>query len=109
MTVRAMDLTPAVLGEDGITLRPGETSRFNISIAYDVSMQLVRVHVVDPLSANYADRVVTDGMLAAGDGVKMPIKAIYDLIPSAIEEIVVMNRLLGHSEVDRPEDTFGEV
>lgn len=109
MTVRAMDLTPAVLGEDGITLRPSEASRFNISIAYDASMQLVRVHVVDPLSGNYADRVVTDGMIAAGDGVKMPIKTVYDLIPSAIEEIVVMNRLLGHAEVDRPDEDLEEV
>jgi hypothetical protein len=97
--VQAVDLTPAVLGEDGITLKPGQAMHLGINITYDPSVQVVRVHVIDALTENYADRTVTDSMLAAGDGVKLPIRMIYDMIPSAIEEIVVMNRLLGKVEV----------
>jgi hypothetical protein len=98
-----MDLTPAIFGEDGITLKPGVAMHFAINILYDSGLDIVRVHVSDPLTENYADRAVTNGMVPAGDGVKLPIRSIYDLIPSAIEEIVVMNRLLGHTEIQLPD------
>jgi hypothetical protein len=91
----AIDLTPAVLGEDGITLKLGREFELRITVKYDHGPDLVRVHMEDPVSGNSADRAVTNGMIKIGDGVKMPIRAIYDMLPSAIEEIVVMNRLLG--------------
>jgi hypothetical protein len=100
---QAVDLTPAVLGEDGVTLMPGKAMHLGITMLYDHQLEIVRIKVTDPTSENYADRTVTNGMIHVGDGVKMPIKAIYDMIPSAIEEIVVMNRLLGHAVKDRPE------
>lgn len=95
-----VDLIKAHQGAHHIPLTGGEIVEFNIAVIYDPGVELVRVVVVDQKTGNDSHRTTSDGLLKAGDKAKLPITAIHKMIPEMIEEIVVLNNLLGHVKED---------
>ncbi|MGC4008884.1 MAG: hypothetical protein QM805_07835 [Pseudomonas sp.] len=94
---RVVDFTDAIVGDNTIRITEGEPMIFTIEVAYDKNRDLVRVRATDIKSGNEADRPTSNGMVSAGFSARIPVRTIYDLLPEMIEEIVILNRLMGHA------------
>lgn len=93
-----VDLIAAHQGALHIPLSSGDAVTFSIHIVYDPGPELVRISVIDDATGNDSNRVTSDGLIRAGGSAKLPIGVIHKMIPEMIEEIVVLNNLLGHVE-----------
>lgn len=94
-----IDLTPALTGEQSFPLRAGEEMSLVVNFHYDLAQELVRIQVIDKKTGNDSHRVTSDGLIRAGTSARVPNDVIYKMIPPMIEEITVLNRLLGHAVV----------
>jgi hypothetical protein len=64
----------------------------SMSVAWDIRAEMHRFMVVDTLTGNDASRCVTEGR---DDGGAVPVKSFVDVLPEMIEEIVILNKLMG--------------
>jgi hypothetical protein len=82
--VMAMD---AMIGRDEIV-------QINVRAIWDPLARHFKVTVTDELTGTDASRNTTDGMDKDG---RIPSSSIISLVPQMIEEIIIVNRLMGPS------------
>lgn len=63
-----------------------------VNVMWDSRCEKHRIMVVDSVTANDASRTVTEGRDADN---KVPVKSFVDVLPQMIEEIIILNNLLG--------------
>lgn len=93
-----VDLIKAHQGAHNIPLVHDELVRFSVTITYDADVEVARIVVVDGMTGNDSHRTTSDGLIKAGYKATLPINVIHKMVPEMIEEIVVLNNLLGHAE-----------
>lgn len=99
-----IDYSDAILGEETLKVASDRPIKLSISIHYDPQQQLVRVVMADEETGNDAHRAVSNGMVRADYSARIPTKSIYEVLPSMTEEIVIMNRMLGHTVAQKEEE-----
>ena len=77
--------------------RIGQEGGLNIAInvMWDSRSEQHRIMVMDTNTKNDASRVVTEGRDAEN---KVPVKSFVDVLPQMIEEIIILNKLMGPRE-----------
>lgn len=66
-----------------------------ISVVWDGRSEQHRIMVMDTNTKNDASRVVTEGRDRDN---MVPVKSFVDVMPQMIEEIIVLNKLMGPQE-----------
>lgn len=69
-----------------------DSVQIKVKVSWDDMARHFKVTVTDDLTGTDASRSTTDGMDMDG---RMPIDSIISIVPQMIEEIIVLNRLMG--------------
>lgn len=85
-----IDTSQVVLLDTRIGVEGGMNLTMNVM--WDDRSGMHRIMVLDTVTQNDASRVVTDGRDANN---MVPVKSFVDILPQMIEEIIVLNKLMG--------------
>lgn len=85
-----IDTSQVVLLDTRIGVEGGMNLTMNVM--WDDRSGMHRIMVLDTVTQNDASRVVTDGRDADN---MVPVKSFVDALPNMIEEIIVLNKLIG--------------
>ena len=85
-----IDTSQVVLMDTRIGVEGGMNLTMNVM--WDDRSGMHRIMVLDTVTQNDASRVVTEGRDANN---MVPVKSFVDALPNMIEEIIVLNKLMG--------------
>lgn len=85
-----IDTSQVVLLDTRIGVEGGMNLTMNVM--WDDRAGMHRIMVLDTITQNDASRVVTEGRDADN---MVPVKSFVDALPQMIEEIIILNRLMG--------------
>lgn len=85
-----IDTSQVVLLDTRIGVEGGMNLTMNVM--WDDRSGMHRIMVLDTVTQNDASRVVTEGRDADN---MVPVKSFVDVLPNMIEEIIVLNKLMG--------------
>ena len=85
-----IDTSQVVLLDTRIGVEGGMNLTMNVM--WDDRSGMHRIMVLDTVTQNDASRVVTEGRDASN---MVPVKSFVDALPNMIEEIIVLNKLMG--------------
>lgn len=85
-----IDTSQVVLLDTRIGVEGGMNLTMNVM--WDDRSGMHRIMVLDTVTQNDASRVVTEGR---DDNNMVPVKSFVDALPNMIEEIIVLNKLMG--------------
>jgi hypothetical protein len=85
-----IDTSQVVLLDTRIGVEGGMNLTMNVM--WDDRSGMHRIMVLDTITQNDASRVVTEGRDANN---MVPVKSFVDALPNMIEEIIVLNKLMG--------------
>lgn len=85
-----IDTSQVVLLDTRIGVEGGMNLTMNVM--WDDRSGMHRIMVLDTVTQNDASRVVTEGRDANN---MVPVKSFVDALPNMIEEIIVLNKLMG--------------
>jgi hypothetical protein len=71
---------------------PDDTSAIAMVMEWDAMSRHHRITVWDTVTMNDSTRIVSDGRYING---KVPVKSFIDAMPLMIEEVIVLNKLMG--------------
>lgn len=85
-----IDTSQVVLLDTRIGVEGGMNLTMNVM--WDDRAGMHRIMVLDTITQNDASRVVTEGR---DDNNMVPVKSFVDALPQMIEEIIILNKLMG--------------
>lgn len=85
-----IDTSQVVLLDTRIGVEGGMNLTMNVM--WDDRAGMHRIMVLDTVTQNDASRVVTEGRDADN---MVPVKSFVDALPQMIEEIIILNKLMG--------------
>lgn len=85
-----IDTSQVVLLDTRIGVEGGMNLTMNVM--WDDMAGMHRIMVLDTITQNDASRVVTEGRDADN---MVPVKSFVDALPQMIEEIIILNKLMG--------------
>lgn len=85
-----IDTSQVVLLDTRIGVEGGMNLTMNVM--WDDRAGMHRIMVLDTITQNDASRVVTEGRDADN---MVPVKSFVDALPQMIEEIIILNKLMG--------------
>lgn len=97
-----LDLTPSVLGTLSLPIKDGEKTTLTIEISAErppgiSGVVLCQVIMKDADTGNDAVRRTSLNLSETKNGYAIPIDTIHAMVPGMIEEVAILNMLMGNS------------
>lgn len=96
-----LDLTPSVLGTHSLPIKAGEMTTLTIEVSVEalpgIRGAIIHVALKDTETGNDAIRRSSLNLSETKDGYSIPIESIHAMLPGMIEEVAILNTLMGRA------------